>query len=660
MPINTSSLLLNLKPPTPIDLSPLRQLGGGGGQSLERERLRLMREQFEETRRKNKEDEALARLQEQGRTAREQMQLEAQAAAKAAEERAALMKRRQDAVAEFGKLNAAGDIEGARGLVPFMTSLGVEVDLEGEEAGLPRYRIDVDPESTKAAATDRAMDGGDIAPEENIGYPADDTGVLEGSTTSYSAEEAFNRARLASAYSELSGGLPIRQSPQEDFTGAVPNNVIDVGAMQAATAARLNPALSGLIGAYPEPYRDSARQTAAAVQGTGLPANKAIEQFDKLRGGPDSLIRSEMEAQAAQGRFDQTQATAKSNESEDRYRTGYATVAKEVASKFGIEDLPTAQEQTQRAIDILSNDVDSDDSLVLALISRRMGERGATTEGDIRRATGMEAQAWLDQLKSWIQKGVEGGLPTTQKNAILGVLKEMQGSDEKRYERYMGALDEIINDPETDRDVARGVRAYARISVPKATRERLEQARRGTAEARDGDFDRELERQAKDAGLDPAKIRGVIGKESGGNADAKNPQSSATGLIQFLEGTAQSLGTSTEELRKMSAAEQVPFVIKYLSGKGLTAESDQGDYYVAIAAPAFVGKPDETKVYEKGSPEYDKNPSWDLDKDGVITVGDLKRWGGGKRTADSGDPANDKVKRAEELLRKAGYAQPER
>src|SRR5690349_13437176 len=118
MAIDPQSLLLRLNPVRPISLAPLQQLGGGGEKSLERERLRLMREQFEEAKRKNKEDEALSRIEEAGRTTREKMQAEEAARKQAADQRAALMQRRQEAVAEFGKLNAAGDVEGGRGMVP--------------------------------------------------------------------------------------------------------------------------------------------------------------------------------------------------------------------------------------------------------------------------------------------------------------------------------------------------------------------------------------------------------------------------------------------------------------------------------------------------------------------------------------------------------------
>lgn len=66
-------------------------------------------------------------------------------------------------------------------------------------------------------------------------------------------------------------------------------------------------------------------------------------------------------------------------------------------------------------------------------------------------------------------------------------------------------------------------------------------------------------------GTDPHALANLINFESGGNPQAKNPTSGATGLIQFMPKTAARLGTSTASLYKLSGKEQMAYVERYLS-----------------------------------------------------------------------------------------------
>ena len=98
----------------------------------------------------------------------------------------------------------------------------------------------------------------------------------------------------------------------------------------------------------------------------------------------------------------------------------------------------------------------------------------------------------------------------------------------------------------------------------------------------------------------------------------KNPNGSATGLIQFLSKTAKGLGTTTAKLKTMSRVEQMEFVKKYLLPfKGRM--NNLGDVYMAIHWPAGVGKGDDYVMYRSGSKEYAANRNLDKNKDGVVT-----------------------------------------
>ena len=68
---------------------------------------------------------------------------------------------------------------------------------------------------------------------------------------------------------------------------------------------------------------------------------------------------------------------------------------------------------------------------------------------------------------------------------------------------------------------------------------------------------------AADLNIDAYALANVINFESGFNPRAKNPTSSASGLIQFIESTAKRLGTTTAAIRQMSAVQQMDLVRRY-------------------------------------------------------------------------------------------------
>jgi hypothetical protein len=129
-------------------------------------------------------------------------------------------------------------------------------------------------------------------------------------------------------------------------------------------------------------------------------------------------------------------------------------------------------------------------------------------------------------------------------------------------------------------------------------------------------------------GWDPNGIALVISEESAFNPAAKNPGGSASGLIQFIESTAASLGTTTAQIRAMSAEEQLPLVERFFetSLRGQIPTRIE-DYFLAVLGkPKLIGASDDTPVFAQGSAAYASNPQLDLDKNGVITVGDTRSY----------------------------------
>lgn len=684
MPISTQNLLSPLS-----SLHPFRMDMGNGETDHQIEQLKLMREQFEETKRKNREDERLRQLAEQQATVRQQMLAQHEAAQAKAKVDAELLQKKQEALQKFGEANGKGDIEGARTMVPYMSSLGMSVDLEGEANGLPRYRIYMSQDEKAQAERQQAL-----------GYPEGDAEPMKAPAGVGSTEEAFARAQQAmpglsgqdsgkvtseGSESPVDLNQPMvepgatdfqaaRPPDEPDYTGSVPKNVIDTSAIQAQTLARLNPYLAGQIGAYPQAYQDSATSTARGIAGLGLPLTESIKQFQDSRRSPDSLIQADIAAQAQAGNQQATRDAAKLQQSQQRYNSGFDSTDK-VGKTFNVKDIWERRRSNELVKNVLTNKDDADDYLAGATISRMMGERGATTENDVERALGNAAPSFLDRIRNRLYHEAVGGLSIQQKNALIGVMRRSAEADEKRAYDFLNNVDEQLGSDANDEDFKRGMRASRDMLIPRDLRETYEAGKKKKADASrkpaetqpfnmeedskaeygtrpspetGGDFDAELKRQTAAAGLNYDAVKNSIQVESGGKADAQNP-SGATGLIQFMPSIAKALGTTTDELKKMSAIDQLPYVTKYFQERGLSAQHDKGDYYVAVAAGGdYVGKPDSTVVYPKGSKGWEQNAPWRPADGGDITVGSIKAFGaksgGGTQTASLGTNDTDRIR----------------
>jgi len=128
----------------------------------------------------------------------------------------------------------------------------------------------------------------------------------------------------------------------------------------------------------------------------------------------------------------------------------------------------------------------------------------------------------------------------------------------------------------------------------------------------------------KEVGIQSKWLYKVFKPESGGNPDAVNPYSGATGLIGFLPSTANYLGTDTSELKRMCTLDQLDYVRKYLliiSQKYKIHNSV--DLYLAIFRPSTIGKPDSYVVGDKNSTIAKQNKIY-LNEDSVITIKSIK------------------------------------
>jgi len=108
----------------------------------------------------------------------------------------------------------------------------------------------------------------------------------------------------------------------------------------------------------------------------------------------------------------------------------------------------------------------------------------------------------------------------------------------------------------------------------------------------------------------------IIDGESNFDPAAKNPETNASGLFQFIPKVAAELGFTPEEIRDMPPSSQLLLYKKYLK-----KWKYDGSYSLGLlqAAPAKRNAPANAIIYKKGSDAWDKNPGWRDKETGNIT-----------------------------------------
>lgn len=144
----------------------------------------------------------------------------------------------------------------------------------------------------------------------------------------------------------------------------------------------------------------------------------------------------------------------------------------------------------------------------------------------------------------------------------------------------------------------------------------------------DPDFKNKLQKVANGLGVKAHDLLAIFKQESGVNPAAVNSTSGATGLIQFMPDTARKLGTTTQELALMDGVQQLDYVYKYFKMTGV-GDGTLGDLYMAVFMPKYIGYPDNHVLGANGAPGfsgkvYDQNKGLDRNRDGAITIADVK------------------------------------
>lgn len=140
------------------------------------------------------------------------------------------------------------------------------------------------------------------------------------------------------------------------------------------------------------------------------------------------------------------------------------------------------------------------------------------------------------------------------------------------------------------------------------------------------EFLAKVKRIANNLNCNYKDLLAVMNAESGIKTTAVNKSTNATGLIQFMPKTAQGLGTTVEELKKMTPVEQLDYVEKYLTqtkrqaGFSSDKQLSGGELYALVFRPAKA----KTGIFAtKGEAAYKLNSALDLNKDGKVTMSEL-------------------------------------
>lgn len=645
MALDLNRMLMPIQPLAPMPLG----AGPGENLELERQRLELMRQQFDETKRRNAEEQAFQQMEEQGRNARQQLQLQ-----QAREEHAAVAKQKMDedrraALGAVLKAHDAGDFAGMEAAALQLNQLGGMADKMSTDAqGFPSYRIGLD---RAAWEQQQAAQEAQAAPRtEN---PADETAV-----------QSLDRM------SGLGYGLT---ATQPDVNGRLPANVLDTGAEHEALVQRLKPGLDAFRDSFAPAYQGSAGRSNDAALAMATNPKDVAELSKSFRTAPDASIAQQLTDQRElqkqqfelekQGLTERAATTRQERELAAK-EPGRVNSLRKTGSELADTDFKNQHLGIQldahrlaEHVRLLAKDDSPEGRLnqqkVVNDLMRLSGNDARQSESDAARVTGLDISSWSTKLDAFFKQWVDGGYPQEVLDAMLKYADDMDEQLKSRVNDYITSqLDRADRHP--DAHVAEGIRIYLdglpkelvdqyekdtgkQVRLPKredTPQEPMQPTRASYTPA--SSSSPSLEAAATAAGLDPEKIAPLIGRESGGDPTARS-SAGARGIIQMMPDVATGFTNprtgqpfkNADEFATLSREEQLPIAMQYFKSRGVTKDSPATDYALALAAPGYLGKPRDTVIeqYRKGTKFGDdvraKNPGWIPRGGGDITVGSI-------------------------------------
>lgn len=509
-------------------LSPMPSSGGApDDKRMQLAQLKLLREKFEEEKRKNAEDERYRQLAEAGEMRRAELMIQKQREQDAAAAAAKTLEERRGAHADMFKYEDAGDVEGMNNAANRLNAAGGLAEMTGEDAnGMPTWRVELDAEEARkrdAAQEAQAAPGPTAPPGEDeslsrslsrmgaLGYGklgtrgtldegpgvassadltpeqlarvtgggvqeraagAEEPGALDtmgppapGDDTSPIKPEYQGAAQALDPLGSLRPQTlaPVKPA-QPDLTGGIPKNVIDTGAMAAHTQQRLGPVMANIEASMPAAYRGSTQHNDAAAAALGLPIGKAVEQSLALRVPAEAAIGRERALESDETKSALAQAPKPLTRVQiEELATSGSKKAKEFYDD-GIDEAPSRVAAAQRMIEILGDDDPRNDNAIAFELPNMLGSKGAQSNKDLAVALGLDALSTIDQVKDRITNIVLGGFGEERKKSLAKIIQQKIETDNESVFKYLDATSEAARIT-PDPDVRRGIEEYI-VKVP--------------------------------------------------------------------------------------------------------------------------------------------------------------------------------------------------
>lgn len=686
MALDLNRMLMPIQPLAPMPLG----AGPGENLELERQRLELMRQQFDETKRRNAEEQAFQQMEEQGRNARQQLQLQ-----QAREEHAAVAKQKMDedrraALGAVLKAHDAGDFAGMEAAALQLNQLGGMADKMSTDAqGFPSYRIGLD---RAAWEQQQAAQEAQAAPRtEN---PGDET-----------AAQSLDRM------SGLGYGLT---ATQPDASGNVPANVLDAGLEHQALVQRLSPALDAYRQSFAPAYQESTGHTNDAALAMSMNPKDVAELSKSFRTAPDASIAQQLTDQREQQK---EQSAAEQQARSQQFQLRKQGLQQQFAEAQQGRTLAAQEPQRQEALrqsgrsnverhfkdDMIGKNIvawrsaneirallDTHDAGNDARIVNKLmdidSQVGPQSDRDAERVTGLTFAGWKAKFDAWRAAAMGDGFSPEMRDSITSFIDTVEKKNKSYLFNFIDQQTRFAND-QKDSLVGEGARQSLSSTVPQDILDEYDKHEADPTEKNPRQYiDRKpppapepalpmqptrasytpasssspsLEAAATAAGLDPEKIAPLIGRESGGDPTARS-SAGARGIIQMMPDVATGFTNprtgqpfkNADEFATLSREEQLPIAMQYFKSRGVTKDSPATDYALALAAPGYLGKPRDTVIeqYRKGTKFGDdvraKNPGWIPRGGGDITVGSILDFYG---QTSSGAPRTSRRATADEV-----------
>lgn len=218
----------------------------------------------------------------------------------------------------------------------------------------------------------------------------------------------------------------------------------------------------------------------------------------------------------------------------------------------------------------------------------------------------------IDRLAASNGRGSKGPQVRDLQERLTAAGYDTQGSDGVWGPKTQAAYDAYRADHPLE------IRAGSGYTSPDGFDYNQVQGVRGNANVTP-EFLRGVEGMAQRLGARPEHLMAAMSFETGGTfaSDVRNPRSSATGLIQFMDSTARGLGTTTTALAAMTPTEQLAYVERYFA----PYQGRLGDLE-SVYTTILSGRPasGEDVLFSQGQRAYGPNRELDVNRDGHITA----------------------------------------